>query len=138
MSRVGLPDYVLLFRKEGNNEIPVQQDMNVDLWQKLASPVWFDINQSKTLNTIKYEKDEKHICPLQLDVIEKIIQLYSNIGETVFTPFMGIGSEIYQAILMSRKGAGIELKPEYYNQAVSNAKVALSLINQNNLFAEVS
>ena len=118
MCRVGLPDYVMVFRKDGERNNPVKNDdMSVDVWQKLASPVWFDINQSNTLQGVreaKEDKDEKHICPLQLDVIERCIKLYSNEGDNVFTPFMGIGSEVYQAIKMSRYGIWFELNDSYY------------------------
>jgi hypothetical protein len=123
MSRVGLPDYVLVFRKDGERENPVHCTMSVDTWQKIASPIWMDINQSNTLQGFRdarNENDEKHICPLQLDVIERLIALYSNERDTVFTPFMGVGSEIYQAIKMNRKGIGFELKESYYEQAKKN------------------
>lgn len=129
MCRVGLPDYVMVFRKDGERNNPVKNDdMSVDVWQKLASPVWFDINQSNTLQGVreaKEDKDEKHICPLQLDVIERCIKLYSNVGDKVFTPFMGIGSEVYQAIKMGRYGVGFELKDSYYEIAVKNIKSAI-------------
>lgn len=138
MCRVGLPDYVMVFRKDGERCNPVQNtDMSVDLWQKLASPVWFDINQSNTLQGVreaKEDKDEKHICPLQLDVIERCIMLYSNDGDKVFTPFMGIGSEVYQAVKMGRFGVGFELKDSYYEIAVKNIKSAILDKNQLNLF----
>lgn len=131
-SRMGLPDYVIFMRKDGESKNPVihtDATFPVDLWQKYAdpvweeyaSPVWWDINQSNTLNRMFEDAEsEKHICPLQLDVIERVIKLYTNEGDTVFTPFMGIGSEVYQAVKMNRKGVGIELKAEYFNQAVQN------------------
>jgi hypothetical protein len=129
MSRVGIPDYVLFFRKEGvNNEPVANKDLPVDLWQKYASPVWMDINYSETLNNFRNgrdEKDEKHICPLQLPTIERIIHLYSNKGETVLTPFAGIGSELFQAIKMDRVPVGIELKKSYYDIAVKNCLAAV-------------
>jgi DNA modification methylase len=137
ISRTGNPDYIYLFRKLGDNPIPVTHNSNdpshpnylpVDLWQKYASPVWYDINYSNTLNNFrngKSERDEKHICPLQLDTIERIIHLWSNPGETVFTPFMGIGSEVFQALKMKRDAIGIELKKSYYDVAVKNANNAL-------------
>lgn len=138
MCRVGLPDYVMVFRKDGERNNPVKNDdMSVDVWQKLASPVWFDINQSNTLQGVreaKEDKDEKHICPLQLDVIERCIKLYSNEGDKVFTPFMGIGSEVYQAIKMGRYGIGFELKDSYYEIAVKNIKSAILDKKQLNLF----
>ena len=132
MSRVGIPDYVLIFRKDGERQNPVKCAINVDTWQKYASPVWMDINYSNTLQftTARDEKDEKHICPLQLDTIERLIHLYTNKGDTVLTPFMGIGSEVYQAIKMGRYGIGYELKESYFNVAVKNCHQAVQLKNQ--------
>lgn len=129
MSRMGIADYVVMMRKSGENQVPVthtNETFNVDKWQGWASPVWMTINQSNTLQrtSARDEKDEKHICPLQLDVIERCIELYSNEGEVVLSPFGGIGSEIYQALKMKRKGIGIELKNTYYQQAVKNCKNA--------------
>ena len=114
MSRVGIPDYVLFFRNAGENETPIEhqdKDENlpnylpVDLWQKYASPVWMDVDYRRTLQyrSARDGNDEKHICPLQLDTIERIIHLYSNEGETVLSPFGGIGSEGFQALKMNRK-----------------------------------
>ena len=125
MTRVGIPDYVLFFRNEGENELPItHQDIDetkgdylpVDLWQKYASPVWYDIDYSRTLQyrSGRDGNDEKHICPLQLDTIERIIHLYSNEGDTVLSPFGGIGSEGFQAIKMNRKSISIELKESYF------------------------
>jgi DNA modification methylase len=124
MSRVGLPDYVLIFRNEGENEIPISNvNIPVDYWQKIASPVWMDIDYGNTLNyrAGKDQNDEKHICPLQLDTIERLILLYSNEGETVFSPFGGIGSEGFQALKMKRKSISINK----YN------KIMDSIIGQN-------
>lgn len=137
MSAVGLPDYVLVFRKDGERENPVANtDLPVDLWQKYASPVWMDINQTHTLQytTARDERDEKHICPLQLDTIERLIHLYSNPGDTVLTPFMGIGSEVYQALKMNRRGLGFELKPSYYDVAKKNCAAVLKERDQIALF----
>lgn len=138
MSRVGIPDYVMIFRKDGERENPVNNtDISVDLWQKIASPVWMDINYSNTLQGFRNgreENDEKHICPLQLDTIERLILLYSNKGDTVFTPFMGIGSEVYQAVKMGRKGIGIELKESYFDLAKRNLQAAVLEKNQISLF----
>lgn len=132
MSRMGIPDYVVFMRKPGDNpdrvthtneSFPVDlwQDYASPIWDELNSPVWWEINQSNTLNRMfADEESERHICPLQLDVIERCLKMYSNEGDVVFTPFMGIGSEVYQAVKMGRKGIGIELKPEYYKQAVLN------------------
>jgi len=134
MSRVGIPDYLMVFRKDGEHEHPVHCDIDVDTWQKWASPVWMDINQSNTLNAIKGSGDEKHICPLQLDVIKRAVSLWTNKGDTVLTPFMGIGSEIYQSILLDRKGIGFELKDSYFTEAVRNIKKAESEKMEPSLF----
>lgn len=123
MSRVGLPDYMLIFRKEGLNPQPITNDkIPVDLWQKYASPIWYDINYSNTLQreSAREDKDEKHICPLQLDTIERTVRLWSNEGDTVFSPFAGIGSEGYISLKENRKFKGIELKESYFKQAVKN------------------
>jgi DNA modification methylase len=136
MSRVGIPDYILFFRNEGENETPIthQDDdaskpdcLPVDLWQKYASPVWMDVDYSRTLQyrSARDNNDEKHIAPLQLDTIERIIHLYSNEGETVLSPFGGIGSEGFQAIKMNRKSISIELKESYFNMNVKNHKAAV-------------
>lgn len=136
MSRVGIPDYLMVFRKEGEHEHPVHCDISVDTWQKYASPVWMDIDYSKTLNGIKGrdENDEKHICPLQLETIERAITLWSNKGDKVLTPFLGIGSEVYQSIKMGRFGVGFELKDSYFNEAVKNCKAAEADTNAPTLF----
>jgi DNA modification methylase/superfamily II DNA or RNA helicase len=123
MSRVGIPDYLMVFRKDGENENPIKNDkIPVDLWQKYASPVWYDINYSKTLQyqTAKDNNDEKHICPLQLDTIERAVTLWSNEGDTVLSPFGGIGSEGFQSVKMNRKYIGFELKQSYYNIGCKN------------------
>lgn len=132
MSRVGIPDYILIFRKDGERADPVQCGISVDTWQKYASPVWMDIDYGNTLNAAvaREDKDEKHICPLQLDTIERLITLYTNEGDTVFTPFMGIGSEVYQALKMNRKGVGIELKKAYFDIACKNIKSITEQKNQ--------
>jgi len=125
MSRVGIPDYVLFFRNAGENETPITHQatdetkpdyLPVDLWQKYASPVWMDVDYKRTLQyrSGRDGNDEKHICPLQLDTIERIMHLYSNEGETVLSPFGGIGSEGFQAIKMGRKSISIELKESYF------------------------
>lgn len=133
MTRVGIPDYVLFFRNDGDNLVPItHQDTDasksdylpVDLWQKYASPVWYDIDYSRTLQyrSGRDGNDEKHITPLQLDTIERILHLYSNEGEVVFSPFGGIGSEGFQALKMNRKSISIELKDSYFNLNVKNHK----------------
>jgi DNA modification methylase len=131
MSRVGIPDKVLVFRKDGERNNPVShQDtdpskpdyLSVNMWQKYASPVWMDIDFGNTLNSKegRDEKDERHIAPLSLDIIERCYALWTNEGDTVLTPFAGIGSELYQAIKMNRKAVGTELKSSYYELAVKN------------------
>lgn len=138
MSRVGIPDYVMIFRKDGERLDPVTNtELPVDLWQKYASPVWMDIDYGNTLQGYRNgrdENDEKHICPLQLDTIERLIHLYSNKGDTVFTPFMGIGSEVYQAVKMERKGIGFELKESYYDLAKKNLASLMETKKQISLF----
>lgn len=126
MSRVGIPDYLMVFRKDGEHKHPVHCDIDVDTWQKYASPVWMDIDYSNTLNATKgrEERDEKHVCPLQLDTIKRAITLWSNEGDTVLTPFLGIGSEVHQAIMMGRFGVGFELKESYFTEAIKNCKDA--------------
>lgn len=135
MSRMGIPDYVIFMRKPGDNPervthtnetFPVSewQEYASPIWDELNSPVWWDINQSDTLNArVPHDSEsERHICPLQLPVIERCIRMYSNKGDTIFTPFLGIGSEVYQAIKMGRRGIGIELKPAYFQTAIENIK----------------
>lgn len=147
ISGQGLADYIVTFRKPGDNPEPVSGgfDMwigegdgpdpakfttandgrnwySIEVWQRYASPVWTDIRQTRTLQyrAGRDEKDELHISPLQLDVIERCIDLWSNPGDTVLTPFLGIGSEVWCAANMGRKGIGVELKPSYFAQARSN------------------
>lgn len=144
MSRVGIPDQILFFRNGDDNSVPVQHSdtygepnyLPVDLWQKYASPVWHDIDYSRTLNyrSARGESDEKHICPLQLDTIERIIHLYSNEGETVLSPFGGIGSEGYQALKMNRKSISIELKDSYFELNKRNHHAALEEKGQLSMF----
>lgn len=125
-SRQGMPDYVLVFRKtpaEGEAPLPVAQDaatFPVSQWQQWASPVWMDIRQTDTLNVraARDAGDERHVCPLQLDLIERAVRLWSNPDETVFSPFMGIGSEGYAALKAGRRFIGTELKASYFKQAV--------------------
>jgi DNA modification methylase len=121
MSRVGLPDYLLIFRKPGINAEPIvhtHKNFPVDQWQEWASPIWTTINQTRTLNGegAREVKDERHVCPLQLDVIERAVTLWSNPGDIVLTPFFGIGSELYGALKLKRRGIGIELKESYWKQ----------------------
>lgn len=143
MCRQGLPDYVIAMRKPGDNPEPVAHEKGFEsyigedkpagktvfsheVWRRYASPVWMDISQSRTLNRVpaREQNDEKHICPLQLDVIDRCLELWTNPGDTFLSPFAGIGSEIYETVKMGRKGVGIELKDSYYRQAVINCKQA--------------
>lgn len=136
MSRVGIPDYLMVFRKDGEHQHPVHCDISVDTWQKYASPVWMDIDYGNTLNAQsgRDSNDEKHICPLQLETIERAIVLWSNEGDTVLTPFLGIGSEVYEAIKMKRFGIGFELKDSYFAEAVKNCKAMEIESKQKGLF----
>lgn len=149
MCRTGIPDYILAFRKKGENQKPVDNENGLSvyhgarsipkeldrfighknqstnkrshwIWQQYASPVWFDIRQTRVVSfkNGKLPDDEKHICPLQLDTIERCIALWTRKDDVVLSPFMGVGSEIYVAVKNKRKGIGIELKTSYYNQAV--------------------
>jgi DNA modification methylase len=128
-SRVGAPDYLLVFRKEGESVKPVVKDRSkypVDWWQEVASPVWMTVDQGRVLNKdgARDHNDERHICPLQLDVIERAIELWSNEGDLVYSPFTGIGSEGVGALSLNRRFVGSELKESYFNQACENLKNA--------------
>jgi len=136
--RQGLPDYIITMRKPGENKDLISHDNGMvtyagsddvkkgvyshEVWRKYASPVWMDVRQTNTLNKngAREEKDERHICPLQLDTIERCLVLWSKPDDIVLSPFMGIGSEGYKSIEMGRKFIGIELKESYYNCAVKN------------------
>lgn len=127
MSRQGIPDYLVTMRKPGENPERVShtnESFPVEVWQRYASPVWMDINPSDTLQatSAKEDKDERHICPLQLGVIRRGINLWTNPGDIVLTPFLGIGSEAVVALQQGRKAIGIELKTSYYKQAVRNCE----------------
>jgi len=166
MSRQGIPDYVVVMRKLGENQNPIagefqyyvgetppkgfttherddgsifakpaEDNTSIDVWQKYASPIWDDIRQTDTLNFRegRDSDDERHICPLQLQVIERCLQLWSLPNDLVWTPFMGIGSEVYMSLKLGRKAIGVELKPSYYQLAERNIKKASE--NQYDLFA---
>ena len=165
---VASADYLLLFRKNGTNPIPVKNDVGMmdyagdrevppDLlkyrgytgkqtenrfshwiWRQYADCMWDDIRINRVLpyKQSKDPEDEKHVHPLQLDVIERVVQLRTNPGETVLTPFMGVGSEVYVPIILGRKAIGIELKSSYYNQAIENVKHGLN-VNREELFTNV-
>jgi len=134
-SRVGCADYLLVFKAPGKNPKPIVKNANdypVSWWQEVASPVWMTVDQGNVLNKngAKDHKDEKHICPLQLDVIERAVTLWSNTGDLVYSPFTGIGSEGYKSIQLGRRFIGSELKESYFNQAcqnLTNANAQLSL-----------
>lgn len=165
---VASADYLLVFRKNGDNKIPIEHPRGLVeyagerqipgellgyknysgkqienryshwIWRQYASAFWDDIRIGNVLpyKEAKDEEDEKHIHPLQLDVIERCLVLWSNPGEVVFTPFMGVGSEVYSAVLNSRKGVGVELKRSYYRQAEKNIPLALEKRpKEQNLFA---
>lgn len=131
MSRQGIPDYLVTMRKPGENPERVtktEDGFPVDLWQRYASPVWMDINPSDTLQhrSAREQADERHICPLQLQVIERAIELWTNPGDTVLSPFAGIGSEGYVALQLGRRFVGAELKRSYWTQACANLAMAKS------------
>ena len=137
MCRQGIPDYLVTMRAPGESErvTHTREDYPVDLWQKVASPVWTDINPSDTLQytSAREHDDERHICPLQLEVIRRGVALWTNPNDIVLSPFMGIGSEGYVALEMGRRFVGVELKRSYYDQAVRN--LAAALAKQDDLFS---
>lgn len=156
MCRAGIPQYLLAFRKPGESAVPVSHPKGLEYfvgeneptkgtlsherWRRYASPVWMDININNTLNVqaARQEEDERHICPMSMDIIERAIQLWSNNGETVLDPFTGIGSTGVSAIRMGRRFLGIELKKSYWIQACANLRRAevsndgISLFDENN------
>jgi hypothetical protein len=152
MSRMGIPDYVCTFRKPGDNPEPVEGELDrwvgdngalkrtgrlsTDIWQRYASPIWDDINPSNTLQytTARDGKDERHICPLQLEVIERCVQLWSNPGDTVLDPFAGIGSTGHVAIGAGRRFVGFELKESYFKVATKNMRAAEKTMQEQRLF----
>lgn len=123
-TRPALADYLLLFRAPGENAVAIKNDVTNEEWISWARPVWLDIHETNTLNArvARDNADERHIAPLQLDFIERCVRLWSNPGETVLTPFAGIGSEVYTAVKFGRRGLGIELKPSYWRTAVNNLR----------------
>ena len=121
-SRGGMPDYLMTFTKPGENEDPIShtpEEFPLDRWQEWASPVWMTVDQTRTLNVklASEQSDERHLCPLQLDVIERACIMWSNPGDAVLSPFMGVGSEGVVALRLKRKFIGIELKESYWKQA---------------------
>ena len=135
-TRPALADYLLIFRKPGDNAVPIKNDVSNDEWIEWAQPVWWDIKETNTLNVrvARDEADERHICPLQLDSIERCVRLWSNPGETVLSPFAGIGSEIYMARKLGRRGIGCELKPSYWRTAVDNLTALDETLSMATLF----
>jgi len=125
--RPAMADYILLFRHPAENELPVVPDVTNEEWILWARPIWYGIRESDTLNVAeaRSDKDERHIAPLQLGTIERCIRLWTNPGETVLSPFAGIGSEGYQSIKLGREFVGVELKPEYFRVACSNLRAAV-------------
>ena len=152
VSRCGIPDYLIAMKKPGENPEPVAHEngltdfigenpprtgvLSHQIWRRYASPVWMDIDPSKTLQGIsaREEDDERHICPLQLQVIDRALVLWSNPGDVVLSPFMGIGSEGYESLKMNRKFIGVELKTSYYDLAVRNLHDAENELEENDLF----
>jgi DNA modification methylase len=126
VSRPALTDYVLMFRKPGENAVPVIPDIDQKTWIEWAHGVWYDIRETATLNTVvaKEDADERHIVPLQLPLIERCVRLWSNPDELILSPFAGIGSEGYVSLLQGRRFIGCELKPSYWATAVENLKRA--------------
>lgn len=139
MLRPAMPDYLLKFRKPGDNAVPVKSEVSNEEWIAWARPVWLDIRETNTLNVkvAREDADERHICPLQLDFIDRCIRLWSNRGETVLTPFAGIGSEVYMAHKLGRVGLGCELKPSYWRTAVANLRALEAEGDQHSFLAEL-
>ena len=125
-SRPAMADYLLLFRKPGENALPIKPECDNETWIQWARPVWYGSKETNTLNTgvARDDADERHICPLQLDLIDRCIRLWSNRGETVLSPFAGIGSEGFEAVRLGRRFVGCELKPSYWRTAVTNLERA--------------
>lgn len=136
MSRPALADYLLLFRKPGDNAVPIKTDVSNDEWIKWAEPVWWDIRETNTLNERlgREDTDERHICPLQLDFIDRCIRLWSNKNELVFDPFGGLGSTPYEAVKLERKGMSIELKHSYWVESVKLISQLDKQLNTSTLF----
>lgn len=139
MSRQGIADYLVTVRAPGDvvDRVDHGEDIPVDEWQKLASPVWMDINPNDTLQfrSAREHDDERHICPLQLEVIRRGVRLWTKPGDVVLSPFAGIGSELFVAVEQGRKAVGAELKGSYYEQAVRNLRAAS---DQGSLFGEAA
>jgi DNA modification methylase len=135
--RPALADYILVFRAPGENAVPIKADLTREEWIHWARPIWYGIDETNTLNVAeaRNEKDERHICPLQLGVIERCIRLWTNAGDIVLSPFAGIGSEGFEAVRLGRRFVGCELKPDYWRAACRNLAVAESEVKRTRLFA---
>ena len=143
MCRMGIPDYILTMRKDGENPERIEhtdEEFPVDVWQRYASPVWFDINQSDTLQreSAREQEDERHICPLQLPVIQRCIELWTNANDIVLDPFGGIGSSAYVARTLGRRAISCELKESYYRQMVANVENAETMRDNNAVEGQIS
>ena len=157
-SRPALGDYLLIFRKPGDSEVPVAPECSRNDWIEWAAPIWrtdsdpldgvdsgpfascwFDIRETNTLNTAvaRDNADERHICPLQLDLIERAVRLWSNRGELILSPFAGIGSEGVVSVAHGRRFVGCELKPSYWSTAVTNLRIAENKMNESTLFGAI-
>lgn len=138
--RPALADYILVFRKPGDNAVPIHPDIDRNDWIEWARPIWYGISETDTLNVVEAREndDERHICPLQLGTIERCIRLWSNPGELVLSPFAGIGSEGYEAVRLGRRFWGCELKESYARVAAKNLRQAETRRTQQGLFEEVS
>ncbi len=136
--RPALADYILVFRKPGDNAVPIEPDLTNNEWIEWARPIWYGIDETDTLNTAvaKENDDERHICPLQLGTIERCIRLWSNPGDLVLSPFAGIGSEGFESVRLGRRFIGFELKDSYARTAVKNLRLAETLKTQGTLFEE--
>ena len=134
--RPALADYILVFRKPGENAVAIHPDLSNEDWIEWARPIWYGIKETDTLNTAvaKEDADERHICPLALGIIERCVRLWSNPGELVCSPFAGIGSEGYEAIRLRRRYWGCELKASYAATAAKNLAIAERLLDQGQLF----
>ena len=142
MSRQGIPDYLVTMRKPGQNPVPINhtsEQYPVTYWQQVASPIWMDINPSDTLQyrSAREHEDERHICPLQLTVNRRALELWSAPGDLVLSPFTGIGSEGHVSLTMGRRFVGSELKRSYFEQASRNLAIAQDERDQSTLFDEL-
>lgn len=135
-NRPAMADYLLVFRKPGENAVPIEPDCDRETWITWARPVWYSIRETNTLNAAaaREDADERHVAPLQLDLIERCVRLWSNRGETVLSPFAGIGSELYVAIAQHRQAIGCELKMSYWSTAVDNLRRAEAERDEATLF----